>query len=208
MKNRTSLSWLACVALWCHAGACDPVRSHNAPGESNRGGTGGTVDSSAGGRSAGGSSSSSTGGSGGGPTSANDEWETCGLARFYCETEDCVGVEECRGVGSTRIRRCRCVAQLPSASGSAGMPGAAGAAGAAGAGSELPPTPDPYPGPGCPVDPSLVGVCGDGCAVATPCSYGAFALCCGSARLEDCGAPWIRCGCDERAPDAAEACHP
>lgn len=141
---------------------------------------------------------SATGGSGGTPptlelggAAESSEPSTCGFAQFYCETERCIGVEECEGVGSARITRCRCVAQLPALGGAGG---ASSGADDGGVGGELPAAPDPYPGAGCPVDPSDVAVaCSDPCNRETPCVYAGFSLCCGPRVGEDCGRSWEHC---------------
>ncbi len=89
-------------------------------------------------------------------------------------------------MGSERVATCRCVAQLPTAGGASAISDTAGAGG------ELPAAPDPYPGAGCPLEPSEVSsACG--CQLSSPCVYADFSLCCSDHRGEDCGATWVHC---------------
>lgn len=185
--GRTLGPLVTLLLLWSQAQACVPSDSGGSP----HGGSAGAPASVLGGAGVGGANipvlvpeSGGVVGTSGSPN-PNAEWEPCGIAQFYCETEHCIGVEECQGTGSGRLQRCRCVAQLPSAGGAGGM------ADSAGAGGELPQPPDPYPGAGCPVVPQESS-CDDPCRVDAPCVYGDFALCCGP-HGEDCGPSWVLC---------------
>jgi hypothetical protein len=114
----------------------------------------------------------------------------CGGVDFYCETDECIGIVECEG-GASGVAKCRCIAELPQANGEGGGGGEGGAA----RNGALPPAPDPYPGPGCPVSPQPIS-CGASCSMRDRCDYGDVTLCCGSAG-EDCGRGWRRCTCNQ-----------
>lgn len=197
MVRFRSLSWLALVVVALDVSAC--VRSKNSSASRDQGGApsqGGTPNQS------GTPGQGGTPNLGGMPNLGDGFPGSKGPALFYCETDRCIGIEE--RVGSSTL--CRCVAQLPSAAGAGGVGGAT-ASDSAGAGGELPPAPDPYPGPGCPVDPNEVEFqCG--CRIPNErCSYGDFALCCVYRIPEDCGDSWLRCPCSAGVPDGG-TCDP
>jgi hypothetical protein len=100
-------------------------------------------------------------------------WRDCFGEPVYCETTECVGIQECRcGEG-----RCRCVWELP---------------GSGGANGELEPTPDPYPGAPCPIEPPMVG--GSCFAEAGRCTYTPDApICCVGYGSEDPAFEWEPC---------------
>lgn len=125
-----------------------------------------------------------------------DTWQAClgnvayGIAT-YCETSECVGVSECRRCECDPCEtRCACRWELPGAAGQGG--------------GELEPAPDPYPGPGCPVDPNMA--VNRACPSPSSCAYPpATPLCCVD-KGEDVGLVWSECACPGGIPEAGTPC--
>ena len=128
----------------------------------------------------------------------DDRWRPCDepwLATTYCETGDCIGRYECRRCGCGPCEtRCSCVWKLPGGSGNGGV-----------SGDGLEPTPEPYPGPRCPID-SQNAINTQCSGEDRVCTYPPDLQLCCDGKGEDAGALWERCVCPSEVPEVGTPC--